>query len=334
MIVPPVVIPQQVQPNAGVLPYAQQMNLGQMIGSASAWNPNAIPQISGWINQIVRQIYDKKTWYGLFTKGQIICPQAYTTGQATVVSGSTTVTGTGTSWDATLIGRQFRTGFNQPIYTITAVNPFAQTLTLELPWGGYPGTFGYYIVQYYFNLGPNIKYIKTMVNMQMGFKLRTNLTQDFLDSIDPWRITTNFPWGIAPMPADPNGNYLVELYPAAWTAQALPFNVYVQPPNLVNDSDSLPPYIRADVVVKEAQAWALRYKPKENPGYSEGAALSLANTFHQEHEALLLDMANADENLYRTSATIKGEDLPYFTPGGDMWSATHACMAGGGDDGW
>lgn len=318
------------------------MNFGQIIGQVSAWNPNALPQIPGFINNIVRDIYDKKQWYGLYTSGEIITPSAYSTGTATVTLGSTTVTGNGTTWDTYLIGRQFRQGLTCPPYTITGVDPFAQTLTLALPFGApFPPnqttmTGGYFIVQMYYNLGSNLKYIKQMVNFQMGFKLWLNLTQDYMDNRDAWRITTNFPWGVAPRPADPNGNYIVELWPAPWTQQVLPWNGYIQPPNLVLDSDCLPPYIRCDVVIKEAMCWALRYKPKQNPGYDAQTALSLANTFHQEYLALLLDMANADENLYRTSATIPGEDLPFYTPGGATWDACHASMASGGwgDEAW
>ena len=326
-----------------MLPYVQQQNFGQMIGQVTGEaNPNYLAQAPVAINSIVRAVYGKKLWYGLFTKGQIICPASVSGGTATVTFNSNTVQGNGTTWDQTLIGRQFRAGLNTPIYTITGVDPFAQTLTLELPWGGpfAPGqttqTTGYYIIQMYYSFGPNIKYIKTCVNMQMGFKLWTNLTEDYINNRDPWRIQVNFPWGLAPMPPDPNGNYIVELWPSPFTEQAMPFLAYTQPLNLVNDGDSLPPYVRCDVIVKEAMAWALRFRPKENPYYSEAAALSLANTYHQEHLALLLDMANEDENLYRTSATIQGEDLPYYSPGGALFDAQHAVMSGGGSnwEGW
>lgn len=253
---------------------------------------------------------------------------------------SPSVKGNGTTWDQTLIGRQFRAGLNTPIYTIIGVDPFAQVLTLELPWGGPfpPGqttqTTGYYIVQMYYSLGPNVKYIKTMVNMQMGFKLWTNLTQDYINNRDPWRIMVNFPWGIAPMPTDPNGNYIVELWPGPFTQQALPFLIYVQPPNLVNDTDVLPPYIRCDVVVKDTISKALMYKPKENPGFDPQTALELARRFQAEFESDMLDMANEDENLYRTSASIQGEDLPYYTPGGALWDAQHATMSADSNYGW
>lgn len=213
-------------------------------------------------------------------------------------------------------------------------------MTIELPWGGPfpPGvttqTTGYNIVQMYYNIGPNIKYIKTMVNVQLGYKMRLNWTQDLLNKIDPWRIWTNFPIAIAPLPTDPNGNYLIEMWPAPFTQQSMPFTAYTLPPNLVDDNDSLPSYIRCDVVCKEAIAWALRYKPKQNPGYDPQTALAVAAQMHQEFLVDLEAMWNADENLYRTSSTIEYEDYPEFTPGGDMWRAFHAVLGDAGGDVW
>ena len=342
-ISPPIVIPNQVLPTPGVLPYVQQMNFGAMIGTvAGDANPNALAKVPVWINEIVRQVYAKKTWYGLYVKGQVVCPNATNGGQATVTLGSQTVTGTNTNWTQALIGQQFRLGLNAPPYTITQVSALTtpQTLTLELPWGGplppnqTSMTAGYTILQMFYDLGPNIRYLKQMVNLTLGFKMWLNLTQDYLDNRDPWRIYQNFPWGVAPLPTTPNGHYLVELWPAPIVSQCLPWLGYITPPNLVNDSDTLPAYIRCDVILKEARAWALRYKPKENPGYDAQYALALANTYHQEFQGLLADWMNEDENLYRTSATIPGEDLPFYTPGGAIWAAEHAVMNSYADEGW
>lgn len=333
-------IPNQVQPS-GAQPYVQQMNFGQMIGEISAYNPNALPQIRTWINDEVRDLYDLKTWYGLFIKGQVPCPPQVSGGTATVTLNSTTIQGTNTTWDTNLVGRQFRIGLNNPIYTITAVDVTNQQLTIELPWAGpmAPGqttqTSGYNIVQAYYNLGPNIKYIKVMVNIMLGYRMKLNLTQDWLNKKDPWRIWVNFPYGIAPLPADPNGNYMVEMWPAPFTQQALPFMAYIQPPNLVYDTDSLPPFIRTDVIVKKTIGRVLRYKPKDNPGYDPQTALAVARDFDEKYVAALQGMWNADENLYRTSATIEGEDYPEGYPGGDLWAAQHAVMAGdSGLDWW
>lgn len=331
-VIPPVTIQNQVMPS-GALPYVNQANFGQITGQILSWNPNCSPtDVQNYINYVVREIYDKKTWYGTWRKGQIVCPQSVTGGTATVTLNSNIVQGINTNWDYTLIGRQFRTGLNNPIYTIVNVDNGAQQLVLELPWGGVmpPGqtsqNTGYNIVQMYYMIGQNIKYIKTAVNVQLGYKMRLNWTQDLLNKIDPWRIWVNFPIALAPLPTDPNGNYLVEMWPAPFTNQAMPYTAYIQPPNLVDDNDALPPYIRADVVIMKGIGWALRHKAKMNPYYSEGAALDLAREFDQKFLVAIEEMWNADENLYRTSSTIEYEDYPEFTPGGDLWAAMHAVL--------
>lgn len=324
----PVVIPQQVQPAPDGTYYQNQGNVGYLIGLIQAWNPDlSQPRILAIINGTLRKVYDRKTWFSLFIKGQIISPQAVTLGQAITVSGSEIVTGIGTAWDTTLIGRQFRIGYNNPIYTITDVDADAQTLTLELPWGS-PGTLsGYFIVQYYYKIGPNIKYLKTMVNMQLGYKFYLHATQDTLNTMDPWRQRQNFPYISAGMPFDPQGNYLQELYPTSWIPQAFPYMAYVQPPNVSDDSDNLPPYMRLDVVAKDCIGEALVIGgPKKNAYYDAAESRNKKSEFEGE----LLRLANADENLYRTEMVKFGEDLPYFNPGGAYWNATHAVASSGG----
>jgi hypothetical protein len=88
------------------------------------------------------------------------------------------------------------------------------------------------------------------------------------------------------------------------------------------------------VIAKEAISKVLMRRPKENQGYDPQTALAISERYQREFEADLLDMANADENLYRISATIQGEDLPFYTPGGALWDAQHAVMSGGGANDW
>jgi hypothetical protein len=325
----PVQIPNQVLPN-GQAPYTQQYNCAGLIGAVQMWNSDlSQPKILNLLNDALKTILDRKTWYGMFIKGQLVAPQAVTLGQATTTLGSTTVVGTGTAWTTALIGLQFRIGYNCPIYSITNVDPVAQTLTLELPWGAPSTTSGYFIVQYYFNFGPNIKYVKTMLNMQLGYKFHLHATQDTLNTLDPWRQNQNFPWLCAGMPAAPDGSYLSELYPASWIQQAFPFTAYVVPPNLVNDNDNLPPLIRGDVLIKHAIANALVIGGQKKNAFYDPAT---SRTKMQEFNGELAFMANADENLYRTDIVKFGEDMPYYNPGGALWAAQH-CVAAGGTGG-
>lgn len=314
----------------GQTPFVQQMDFGAMIGSVLAWNPDATAMAPVFLNDALRKVLDRRTWYGLFTKAQVCVPAAVVGGTATVTNGSNLVRGVGTAWTNSAVGMQFRQGYNAPIYTITAVDTVNQVLTLEMPWGGPSLSAGYYIVKYYYSF-PNVKYIKTMVNTIMGFKFRLNLTQNFLNARDPWRaMGGNFSWGIAPMPTDTYGNYVFELYPASWTVQAFPVLMYTQPSNLVKDTDTLPPYIRCDVLIKEAIAQVLVWRgAKNNQFYDPGES----QRKHAEFEAELNHMAQADENLYRTDTIYKDDGLPYYEPGGGFWNATHAVMAGD-DGGW
>jgi hypothetical protein len=323
-----VVIGNQVGPSPEGTYYQNQGNLGYLIGMVQAWNPDlSQPKIVTMINSSLRRVYDRKTWFFLFLKGQLVAPQATTGGQVSVTLGSNTVTGTGTAWTTALQGQQFRIGYNNPILSISSVNVAAQTLTLELPWGAPSVTSGYFIIQNYFNLGPNIKYLKTMVNMQLGYKFDLHATQDTLNTLDPWRQSQNFPYIAAGMPLDPQGNYLQELYPASWIQQAFPFMAYVQPPNVSNDTDNLPPYMRLDVIADDVIAEALVIGgPKKNQYYDAAESMRKRQRFEGE----LLRLANADENLYRTEVTKFGEDLPYYQPGGNYYTATHALAAGGG----
>ena len=323
-------IPQQVLPSPDGTYYANQGNVGYLLGMIAAWNPDiSQPKMLAIINGTLRKIYDRKTWFFNFVKGQLVAPQATTQGQVTTTLGSNIVVGTGTAWTSALVGQQFRIGYNNPIYSIVDL-PDATHLQLELQWGSPSVTSGYFIVQNYFNFGPNVKYVKTMVNMQLGYKFDLHATQDTLNTLDPWRQNQNFPYIAAGMPLDPQGNYLQELYPASWTQQAFPFMAYTQPPNVALDTDNLPPYMRLDIVAKDCISEALVIGGPKNNKYYDAAE---SGRKKQEFEGELLRLANADENLYRTEVTKFGEDLPYYNPGGALFSATHAYMASGSGGG-
>ena len=313
-ITPPIQIPNQVLPS-GQLPYVQQQNFGQLVGETLDACPDMDPEsIKVKLNGIVRKIYDRRTWYGLMIRGQIVTSGYFIGGSVNVTLGSTSVQGIGTSWTPVLIGRQFRIGYNTPPYTIVALDPVAQVLTLEMPWGSPSITSaGYFIAQYYYSPGPNIKYIHTARNLIMAWRLRLDLNQKSLDTIDPWRISTFSPWALAQMPPGVNGEYMVELYPVPSIVQALPFVATVQPPNLVNDSDTLPPYIRTDIISKLSIADAKVYRgPKFNKYYDmvesqrlRGEAEANCNTFPKAEKTFTkgsTDAIRADARVLGSAA--------------------------------
>lgn len=328
-------IENQVLQNVSVQPYVNQQNFGQIIGEVLAANPDMDPSVVAVkINGIVRKIYDRRTWSGLFVRGQIVTAPYVIGGNVTVTLGSPFVTGTGTNWTSAVIGRQFRIGYNTPPYTILELNVATQTLTLEMPWGGQSLTAsGYFIAQYWYSPGPNIKYIHTARNMIMAWRLRLDYTQQSLDTIDPWRINTFSPVALAQMPRAANGDYMVELWPVPSFVQALPFIAYVQPPNLVEDTDNLPAAIRTDIVTKFAIAEAKVDKgPKMNRYYD---AMD-ANRLRQEAEMELNWLAQSDENLLRQNILYDWESVRMAPePGLDSnWSINHGVQARSGGWDW
>ena len=109
--------------------------------------------------------------------------------------------------------------------------------------------------------------------------------------------------------------------------QALPFIAVVQPPNLIDDSDSLPAYIRADIVVKLLKAEAkVIGGPKRNQYYDSADSARLRN----EAEFELNRMAMTDEDLYRQNLLYPMEQIPEAPlPGMDSsWAINHGVSAG------
>lgn len=331
-ISPPFPIANQVLPS-GQKPYVQQQLVGQILGQSLSWNPDfdvntAIVHLNG----ILRKIYDRRTWYGLMIRGQIATSGYIIGGSVALTNGSPIVQGTGTTWSPVVIGRQFRLGYNTPPMTIIALNEFTQTLTLEMPWAGVTyATAGYFIAQNYYSPGPNIKYIHTAKNLIMAWRLQLGYNQQSLDAIDPWRVQTFSPRALAQMPLGVNGEYMVELWPVPSIVQALPFIAVVQPPNVTTDQDTLPAYIRTDIVAKYLIADALVYRgPKLNKYYDANEA----NRLRGEAEAELVNLARTDEDLYRQDLKLEFEEMK-MAPGiggtpDSNWAINHGVAAGGG----
>lgn len=334
-IIPPNPIANQVGPN-GQRPYVNQQNFGQIVGEVLSWNPSATSEmVKVWVNNAVRKIYDRRLWYGLMVKGQIVSPGFTSGGTLALTLGSANVVGSGTAFTPSMVGQALRVGYNNPVYNIIAVTD-ATHLTLELPWGSPSfSAVGYFITQYYYSI-PNIKFIFDCINLQLQRRMWTNLNQATLNARDPSRQQIMYSWGLASMPPDPSGNFQFELYPASMIQQAFPYLAYVQPPNLVNDFDVLPAYLRSDIVVAHGISDCLLYRPKENSYYDPATALAISRVKLAEFEGEVRNMEQADEQLYRQDIVMRWEQLPMADPGDGFWDILHPIPAGGYelDSGW
>jgi len=322
-------VPNQYNPN-GQNPYANQAVFGQVVGRVNGYCTHASPSvIQNLVNNVVRRIYDRRNWYGNFRSGYINVPGYYSTGTVSFTQGSTMVVGTGTAFTPSMVGQQIRSGFVNPIYTIKGfVDATHLTLDPSTPWGS-PSltTTGYFITQYWYSF-PNVKFFYSVVNLQLQFRMATNVPASLLENWDPSRLVQLFPYVVATRPPDQSGNLVVELYPVSNSAQSYPYLAYVQPPNLVNDLDPLPAFIRSDLVELGSIAEALAYRPKANPNYSESMCLQMSERFNRQFEGELQSAMQNDEGLLRQDIVKRAEMTPSVDI--DMRTGRYMGVGGGG----
>lgn len=87
--------------------------------------------IKGYVNDRYKEIANKREWSWLYEKTTLDTVADYDTGTITVTEGSTTVTGSGTTFTSAMTGRKFKVDGFSEIYTITYVSPTELTLDTE-----------------------------------------------------------------------------------------------------------------------------------------------------------------------------------------------------------
>ena len=299
------VYPWQVSADGSQAP-STQLNYREMLNEVTSWNPNVDPMQAGrFINNYYRKVIDMRNWYGLKIKGQVAVQAITNTGQVQTTYGNPVVQGIGTSWDTTLQGLQFRTGFTFGYQTIVFVDPTAQTLQLDTPFVGTPGvnTSGYQIVESYLDFGANIKRLIWATNQQQGWPMVCNIPVETINAWDTWLQSLGWSRFLATRSASPGGSLILECWPNPNSAQTFPFEAYQQPPNLTLDDDSMVPWIASDLIVTRAVADALMFRPKQNPYYDPATALAVARDKKQEFNERVEQMSGADNNMDQQDVT-------------------------------
>ena len=307
--------------------YVTQLNAGQMLREVCGWNPSVDPQTAlRFINNVYRAIIDKRSWYGLKIRGQIVCGVPVSQGTCTVTAGQNTVVGIGTNWTPSIVGQQFRINFTYPYSTITAVNVGLQTLQLDFPFAGPTQTAGYMILQAYFALDANIKRLLWAVNQMMGWPMIVNaLPVELPNSWDTWRTYLGWSTHFVTRPPTPSGQYQIEVWPSPFQQQVFPYEAYTQPPDMQQDSDSPVAFIDSDAIVKGASVAALRYRPKQNTYYDPATAITVARDLKAEFDARVESMEQKDNDIDQRDVTWDYGDEGDSYPGGygSYWAQSH-----------
>lgn len=124
------------------------------------------------IEMALNRVFEWFDWPYYIQEGTIQTVATYTTGTAQVTNGSKSVSGVGTTWTATMIGRKFRHANETAYYRITNVIS-TTSLTLEYAYQGVTDSTGstYTIYKDEYRLAADVDKHKTFRQIQNGISL-------------------------------------------------------------------------------------------------------------------------------------------------------------------
>ncbi len=228
--------------------------------------PSAGPFLArDWINWSLRRIAETRRWSWLQKQSQFLATNVENGGLVNVTTNDPVVTGVGTTWDGSETGKQFRVGLPYPIATVMSVDDIAQTLTLDIPFGGLTLTStNYSIFSAYFTAPSDFHAFISLWDPAYNWQLWTNVQQEELNMWDSQRANQGTAWvvsfrdydplaavGEAPLPR-------YELWPHQMSAKPYPFLYESRVTDLV-DGGVLPKYIRGDVLMEGALAQCAKW---------------------------------------------------------------------------
>ena len=194
------------------------MTVHQALAGVRTWVPKNMP-IRGFthiLNDVIKRIRAKGSWSWMFATDTIETTEEYTTGTADATNGSTSVSGTGTTWTSGMVGCKIRFA-GGPEYTISAVGS-ATAITLTEKYTGETDTgLTYTIYQNVYSLASDCQRVVKLWDTTNGrgiasssaAQLRTKEHESFtcgdVTEWAPWgRDTNKYPRVyLFPYPADP-----------------------------------------------------------------------------------------------------------------------------------
>lgn len=139
--------------------------------------------VKGYINTALDEIYSNYKWPFLFESRDIGVIAKYTTGTISVTSGSRTITGTGTSWSDSFVGRKISISGNRETFEIISYESAGGVDTIQMS-AAYNGStesgVTYTIYQDEYGLFPDLLEIDT---------IKHDFSQDVVQPISPNKMT-------------------------------------------------------------------------------------------------------------------------------------------------
>ena len=268
-----------------------------------------IPLAQSFINKAYSRALSGYRWSLLRKTSVFLVPDAYDTGTATFTTGSTTVTGVGTTWTSAMVGRQILPENEAPVLDIAAYVS-ATELTLRDAWLGPTQTVTYSIVLMYLECPSDFLSFVSVIDTTNNWKLVLNVLPESLDMWDAQRTFTGTSWVLAGTrpSADTPPNIRYELWPRTVTEKIFPFMYMSKQALMPTKSDRAVAPLRGDVVIEGALSELALWPgtgAKPNPYFQLGT--------HREHEQRFIKMVAQceveDQELLQTRIHYPDENL-------------------------
>jgi len=241
----------------------------------------------------------------VYTKG------TYSTGTVSVSSGSTSVTGSGTTWTSSHEGMFIRFGDERYYYTISSVGGNT-SLTISPAYQGVSDLSGssYTIFQHIYSLPSDVAEVESVVHdVELGKSSRSAM-----DRFDPQLITTGPPWLWAPVGEDSSQCQRIRLFPIPDQQ----YGVRVHYVKKIDYSDSATCLLPVDLVEQFSLVSCYQMAATRNPSYA-----SLISSAFQQAQMLYQEAKEKDIRQQDLPDQVKDEMFSAGLPKGDDFLSKH-----------
>jgi hypothetical protein len=193
--------------------------------------------LDGFINSRIEAYCRAFPWSRLEQQSQLQLAAEYTTGTVTISAGSTSGTGSGTTFTTAMTGRSIRFANRLDYYQFTYVSATSFTIDRALEGTTNLSAAGYRIWKHIYELPSNLESLKSMRNLTLGIDLN-EVSREDLDQADAARIQSGNPYVYAPAEDSSSGLPQIEVYPGPTVGEGMPMRWRATAPlfDLTNDN--------------------------------------------------------------------------------------------------
>lgn len=220
-----------------------------------------------WVQSAWRDVVERRRWSWLLKRGQLNTYDAYTTGTATVLAGTQTVTINAPGVVSALyVGRQFRIGTILPIVTITDYDVAGNTYTIDQVWEPSDQTSqNYSIYQAYVALPSDFHAFLSVIDPRYAQPVPYSATVAEIDNRDPQRAMSGASPVLLAWMDYFNGLPRYEMWPHQRTAATFPMMYESRAIEPWDTGATVPALMPSDVILERAMMYCAMWPgPSQN----------------------------------------------------------------------